>query len=59
MGETAQGLAFRAMTVGKYFGDKDPNDCALADCVGRDEGKDADRDDRVMLGEERPCNQTE
>src|SRR5271163_1877878 len=35
--ETAEGLTFRAMTVGKYFRDEYPNDRSLADRVRRDE----------------------
>jgi len=43
--EAAEGLAFGAMTIRKYLRDKNPNDGALSDGVGRDERKDANRND--------------
>src|SRR5579863_10344232 len=59
VGETAEGLTFGAMAVGEYLRDKDPDDSSLADGVGSDEGEDADRHDREMLGEKRPRSRAE
>ena len=59
MGEAAEGLALGAMPVGKYLGDKNPDDRSLADGVGRDEGEDADRHQRKMIGKKGPGDQAE
>ena len=59
MRETAQALALRAMAVGKYFGDEDPDHRALADRVSGDEGENANRDDRAVRLEEPPGNHAE
>jgi len=40
MSETAQSLAFRAMPIGKYLGDENPNHRPLTDRVRGDEGED-------------------
>src|ERR1035437_1323 len=57
--ETAEGLTFRAMTVGKYLGDEDPDDRSLTDRVRGNEGKDTNRHDRVMRRKEGPGHETE
>ena len=59
MGEAAESLAFGAMAVGENFGDEDPDDGALADSVGGDEGEDAGGHDGIVLREEGPCRQAE
>ncbi len=45
--ETAQTLPFGTMTVGKDFGNENPNDRAFADGMSGDEGKNASRNDRI------------
>lgn len=57
--EAAQRLTLRAMTIGKYLRNKHPNDGALADCVGSDEGEDAHRHDREMIAEKGPGHEAE
>src|SRR5580698_1493759 len=57
--EAAQSLAFRAMTIGKYLGDKYPDDRALADRVRSDEGENANRYERQMISKKRPRNEAE
>jgi len=57
--ETAERLALRAMAVGKYFGDENPDDRALPDGVRGDEGEDADGNEREMVREESPRDQAE
>src|SRR6266536_2184355 len=57
--ETAEGLPFGAMAVGKYFRYEDPNDGSLADRVGGNEGEYADWHDREMVSKEGPGNQAE
>ena len=56
--EAAEALTFRAMTVGKYLRDENPDDRTLTDRVGGDEGEDTNGDDREMLRKEGPGNQT-
>jgi hypothetical protein len=48
MRKTAQRLTFRAMTVRKYFRNKNPDDRSLSDGVRGDKGEDANRNDRKM-----------
>ena len=43
MRAAAQTLALRAMAIGEYFGDKNPDHRSLADGVRADEGEDASR----------------
>src|ERR1700682_161615 len=57
--EAAKSLTFRAMTIGKYLRDKNPNHRSLADRVGGDESEDANRHDREMTCKESPGNETE
>src|ERR1019366_2315122 len=57
--EAAESLTFRAMAVGKYLGDENPDDRSLTDRVRGDEGKDTNRHDRVMLRKEGPRNEPE
>src|ERR1700692_528368 len=52
--EAAESLSFRAMTIGKYFGDQYPDDCALADGVRGDESENANRHDGEMAREKGP-----
>ena len=59
MCETAEGLTFRTLTVGKDFGNENPDDRALSNSVRSDKGEDANRHDGVMLREEGPSHQTE
>src|SRR5260370_34844039 len=47
--EAAEGLTFRAMTVGKYLGDENPEDRSRANGGPDDEGKEANGYDREML----------
>src|SRR5579872_1161751 len=47
------------MAVGENFGNEDPDDRALADGVGGDEGEDAGRDNGNMCGEKSPGSQAE
>src|ERR1019366_4969662 len=57
--EAAESLAFRAMTVGKYLGDENPDDRSLTDRVRGNEGEDTNRHDRVMLCKKGPGDETE
>ena len=43
--ETAEGLAFRALPVGKYLGYENPDVCSLTDSVRGNEGEDTNRHD--------------
>src|ERR1700722_15221287 len=59
MGETAESLTFGAMAIRKYLGDENPDDRALPNRVRGDEGEDADRNERKMIGKERPRDQAQ
>lgn len=59
VGEAAEGLALGAVAIGEDFRDEDPDDRALADGVGGDEGEDASGDDRVVFGVEGPGAEAE
>src|SRR5271163_638991 len=55
----AHTLPFRAMAIGKYFGDENPDHRSLADRVRGDEGEDANRHDQEVTGKESPRDQPE
>jgi hypothetical protein len=57
--KAAESLALSAMTIGKYLGDEDPDDRALADGVGCDEREDTNWNDGKMLRKESPSRQAE
>ena len=57
MRAAAQALALRAMAIGKYLGDENPDHRSLADRVRGDEGEDANRHDQEVPGKESPCHQ--
>src|SRR5579864_7683610 len=45
------------MTIGKYLGDKKPNNRSLPDRVRGNKGEDTNRHERKMLGKEGPCHE--
>ena len=59
VGGASEGHSFRAVAVRENLRNKYPDHRALTHCMGSDEGKDADRDNGVVMREKRPRRHTQ